>query len=164
MLRFAPVLAAVLLATAPAAQPVATPRPDGCTYDACALRVEPGLFSRDLLQGVDAVRVGRFGIIDSDLEDAVAGSEYAVEQAREYDRSRRLSLLSGVAGVALLALSAPDGPLSSEGAQTAAGFGALALGFASVRFQLSAERALSRAVWEYNRVLPTDVPEADVPE
>lgn len=149
----------LLVAAAPAvAQPVASP---ACTYDACALRVEPGLFTRDLLQGVDGVRVGHFGVIDSDLEEAVFGSAYAVEQAREYDRSHRLALLTGIAGAALFVLSVPDGVLRrgdglGDGIQAAAGIGGLVLGIASVRFQVQSERALSRAVWEYNRTLPTD--------
>ncbi|HEX8298131.1 MAG TPA: hypothetical protein VF594_03145, partial [Rubricoccaceae bacterium] len=110
----------ILVAAAPvAAQPVAEDSlVSGCTYDACALRIEPGWFSRDILQGVDGVRVGRFGLVGSDLEEAVTGSEYAVAQAREHDRSRRLSLLSGLAAGALLVLAAPEGPLGSEGAQT----------------------------------------------
>lgn len=159
MLRLAPAFVAVLLASASAAQPTAQPDttalPDGCSYDACALRVEPGWFSRDIVQGVDGVGVGRFGVIDSDLEEAVAGSDYAADQARAYDRSHRLALLSGIAGSALILLSATvavgDG---DEAVSSAASLGGIALGFASVRFQMSAEQALSRAVWEYNRTLP----------
>lgn len=164
MLRFLPALAAALVvvlpAVAPAAQPVATPRPAGCTYDACALRIEPGLFSRDILQGVDAVRVGRFGIIDSDLGEAVEGVEYAAEQARAYDSHHRTALLAAIAGSALFVLSAPYGPLDgSEAAQSAALIGGLGFGILSVRAQVQSEQALARAVWEYNRVLPTDAPE-----
>ena len=160
MLRFTPAIAAALVATASAAQPVATARPAGCTYDACALRIEPGLFSRDILQGVDAVRVGRFGIIESDLAEAVQGAEYAVEQAHAYDRSHRTALLAGIASAALVVLSVPEGLVGgSDAVHTAFLVGGLGLGFASARAEVNAQRALSRAVWEYNRVLPTDGPE-----
>ena len=157
---FVVLLAAGSSVTAPAAQPVAAPRPEGCTYDVCALRIEPGLLSRDILQGVDAVRVGRFGVIDSDLGEAVEGVEYAAEQARAYDRHHRTALLAAIAGTALVVLSAPYGPLDgSEAAQSAALIGGLGLGIVSINAQVQSERAISRAVWEYNRVLPTDAPE-----
>lgn len=168
MPRFLPALAAVLAlglsATAPAAQPVATPasaaRPAGCTYDACALRIEPGLFSRDILQGVNAARVGRFGIIDSDLGEAVEGAEYAVEQARVYDRHHRTALLAAIASTALIILSVPEGPIGgSDAVHTGLLIGGLGVGIVGLNAQVQSERAISRAVWEYNRVLPTGAPE-----
>ena len=38
------------------------------------------------------------------------------------------------------------------------------VGIVSINAQVQSERAISRAVWEYNRALPTDASGTDAPE
>lgn len=143
------------LAAAPlAAQPTPTPPIDGCSYDSCALRVEPGgFFTRPvLLRGVDGERVGRFGMRSPDLAALVAGSDSAVAHARAARphqlRGGVARLLGTIAGVAAFVIGRNDAnsdnvwPLSLA----AAGLGV----YAGYEGRL-AQREVARSVWWYNQ-------------
>ena len=152
------VLSAVLVAADLAAQGAApAPRPpiESCSYDGCALRVEPGraFFGAPvLLRGAAGERVGRFGLRGPDLAGIVAGSDSAVAHARAFRPHQRRAglagLLSTAAGVTALVLGLND---ANDDNVWPASIAAGALGaYAGYEARL-AQRELSRAVWWYNR-------------
>ncbi len=130
-----------------------------CTYDACALRIEPAfLGGLRIVRGAEGERVGRLGLFGSDLSEAVASSERAREYALEYERSRTAATLVTLGGVALYALAvigAESGPPSDSNALWIGALaGGVGLTFYGTHLNLGSERARSRAVWWYNRDLP----------
>lgn len=144
---------AAVFAVPAAAQPVAAP--GACTYDTCALRVEPGFFGRQIVRGADGEPAGRLGLLGSDLGDAVRSSERALEQARIYEGTRLPAVLAALGtGALILAASVARVGGDNEELATGALVGAAGLSALGVNLQLRSERALSRAVWEYNRDLP----------
>ena len=148
-------LLAVLAPLGASAQPVA---PEMCTYDLCALRVEPAFSGPRLVAGAGGTPAGQLGPFGSALSRAVASNERALEQARIYEQTRVPAFLAAL-GASLLVVAAtaaaPD-PLGDDSAalQTGALVGGVALGVVGVRLGLRSQRAASRAVWEYNRDLP----------
>ena len=140
---------------AQAATPAPQPPIEACSYDACALRVEPGraFFGAPvLLRGASAERIGRFGLRGPDLAGIVAGSDSAVAHARAFRPHQRRAgiagLLSTAAGVTALVLGLND---ANDGNVWPASAAAGALGaYAGYEARL-AQRELSRALWWYNR-------------
>ena len=148
--------ATLALATGGAAgaqEPVQLP----CSYDSCALRVEwRPLVGNELLRGASGARLARLGAFGPSLADLMIGADSAVRYAREFDARQERGAVAGVVGGALVygaGLRCVDEFTCSHaaGASFIAGLG-LAL-YGSVE-QLRAARALSRAVWWYNRELP----------
>lgn len=157
-LRLAPAALATALAAAPAARaqgvPARTgPATESCSYDACALRVEPGgFFSRPvLLRGVSAERVQRAGFRGFDLQGVVQGSDSAVRYARDYRASQTRASAAGLVGTALavtaLIISQSDDDTPVMPYSIGASVVGVYAGFEARR----ALGALSRALWWHNR-------------
>ena len=156
-------LAAALTAAALVGRPLAAQQSplQPCTYDACALRVEPRLFgSPRIVRGAAGVPVGSIGPLGADLEEIVQGADSAVRHARDYRRAQTRGLVATVGGAALFAVGlaqCDEDGLLFEGCSS--GAGALALGGLGATlygaFEYSrANRSLSRSLWWYNRALP----------
>ena len=128
--------------------------PAACSYDDCALRVEPEPFGSPLiLRGVDSVPVDRIGLFfGSDLSQAVSGDEAAYAYARRAERDRTGAVLLALGGGAAVIASGiyAYGDPDRASVATLLGGGLL---IASGAVQIGAARAQSRAVWEYNREL-----------
>jgi len=140
------VLVLALLPTAAAAQE------ESCTYDLCALRVEPGGFLSDgeLVRGAAGEHVADFGFFDSDLVLAVAGSDTAVAYARRYQNRTRWKVAFGLAAAGVAAVptwDSDDFEWENDWPWLVGGF---VLGAISDAFRDSADRALSRAIWWHN--------------
>ena len=127
-----------------------------CTYDECALRVDPGGIFRgpELLRGSGGRRVARFGRLGPDLPRIVAGADSAVAHARAFRPLQRRAgvagLLAGSAALTALALDIASDANDPAPFSIAAGVLGAYAGFEAKR----AARQLSRAVWWYNRALP----------
>jgi len=156
------VAAAALLAAAPPVHAQrAQPAFESCTYDTCALRVEPRsiLFGNPaVLRGADGRRVARFGVLGPDLERVVAGSDSAVAHARAFrPHARRAGIAGAVTGLATLAvavLSLTNEEGANDNAVFALGIGSAVVGaYAGIEARLAA-REIARSVWWYNRALP----------
>lgn len=153
---------AVLLALVAAplvarAQVSAARAPAACTYETCALRVEPRFFSAPLLlRGREGVEVGRLGGFGGGVDTLLAGPDSAAAHARRYVGQIRtantLSLLSAVAFVVVASRTNWFRDDASDG-DLAIGITGSVLGLASIPFHLHAEQNLSRAVWFYNAAL-----------
>jgi len=152
-------LALVSLAFAPLAANAqsASRAPSGCTYETCALRVEPRFFSvPKLLRGREGVEVGKLGGFGGGVDSLLAGPDSAAAHARHYVGAIRtansLSLLSAVAFVVVATRTDWFRDNASDG-DVAIGVTGTVLGLASIPFRLRAEQNLSRAVWFYNAAL-----------
>ena len=128
--------------------------PAGCTYETCALRVEPRFWGPSrLLRGREGVDVGKLGAFGGGVDSLLAGPDSAAAYARRYVRAARtsntLALLSAAAYVALLVHS--DNTRDDfDNTDIALGVTGLAFGIAAIPFNLRAGQSLSRAVWFYN--------------
>lgn len=139
-----------------------------CPYDTCALRIEPELFGAPrIVRGVDALPAGRIGVLfGDDLSRAVVDNEVAYGFARRSETARLPAAALAVAGTlatfyGLLYLQVDRsfeneyGELSDD--RAAGALAAVVIGggltIAGGALQVRANRAQSRAVWEYNRGL-----------
>ena len=149
-MRWLPLL--VLLASASAAaQPVAADA--ACTDADCALRIERGYFSTQIVRGpVEAPEpVGRLSLLGGTLADAVADSPTALELAEQANGDLRTGFLVALAGAALyVAAIVPETELS-DSARGAFAVGGFALSIGSGVLLTRGQRGQARAVWEYNR-------------
>jgi hypothetical protein len=150
-------LAALALAPLAADAQAAARSPSGCTYETCALRVEPRFFSAPLLlRGREGVVVGKLGGFGGGVDSLLAGPDSAAAHARRYVREVRtantLSLLSAVAFVVVATRTDWFRDNASDG-DVAIGVTGTVLALASIPFHLRAEQNLSRAVWFYNAAL-----------
>ncbi|HJR63610.1 MAG TPA: hypothetical protein VJ803_07890 [Gemmatimonadaceae bacterium] len=132
---------------------------DACSYDTCALRVERRFWGSDLVRGAAGERMSGLGFFGADLTGLVQRSDSAVHYARLYRRDQRVStvlaVVGGLATVIALAKADPfDADSDPGGAEWAVLVGGLGVVLASGHYQSSASRALSRAIWWYNRDLP----------
>ena len=128
--------------------------PSGCTYDTCALRVEPAILSAPrLLRGRAGLEVGSLGAFGGGVDTLLAGPEQTVLHTHRYVRQIRaanaLGLLSAVAFVVVASRTDWFRDDASDG-EVALGITGAALALVSIPFRVSAERNLSRAVWFYN--------------
>jgi hypothetical protein len=127
-----------------------------CTFDTCALRVDPGGVFRgpELLRGAEGRRVVRLGRLGPDLPRLVAGSDSAVAYARAFrppqQRAGVAGLLAGAAALTGVILDAASDANDPTPFSLAAGALGVYAGFEAKR----AARELSRAVWWYNRAIP----------
>lgn len=155
--RFA-IFALVALAALPcAARAQAARAAAGCTYETCALRVEPRFWGPPrLLRGRESVEVGKLGAFGGGVDSLLVGPDSAAASARRYVRAARtsntLALLGAAAYVALLVHS-DNTRKDFDNTDIALGVSGLAFGIASIPFHLRAEHNLSRAVWLYNAAL-----------
>jgi hypothetical protein len=125
-----------------------------CTYDRCALRVQPPTLNTPLMlvRGVDAEEVIRLGLLEPAVAPWVALSDSAVAHARVYDVMYDRGSLLNIAGT-VIAIGAPvllRGTMQKI-AFTGVGVGMSIYGGILVN---QANDALNRAVWWYNRELP----------
>jgi hypothetical protein len=146
------VTAASLLLHAAALQGQAAPR--RCTYDTCALRVQPPTLTAPqmLVRGVAGTEVVRLGLLEPEVAPFVTLSDSAVAHARVYDvlydRGSIISLTGTVISIAA--------PILLRGtmqkiAFTGAGVGLTVYGGALTN---RANDTLARSIWWYNRELP----------
>ena len=155
-MRLLTVLLAVAASAAPAlAQPVAPGR--ACTFDECAIRVEPSFFSGAvILQGPPGreARLGSVGLFGGGLADVVEGVPLALDHAEAAQRSTIGAAVTALGSVLVLSVVTSrlydDVPSGSDTALLAGGLG---LSIASGVLTLQAARRQSRAVWEYNRAV-----------
>jgi len=135
------------------AQSSAARAPVGCTYETCALRVEPRLFTPPrLLRGREGVEVGKLGAFGGGVDSLLAGPDSAATYARRYvtatRRANGLALLGVVAYV--VAIARDDNLFDTDPTTAAIALTGVGLSIASIPFALHAQRSLSRSVWFYN--------------
>jgi len=150
-----PLVAVVALAALPcSADAQAARTPVGCTYETCALRVEPRFWTPPrLLRGRHGVEVGKLGAFGGGVDTLLAGPDSAVAYTRRYVSAARTSnTLALVSAVAYVALIVHNDNFSDDwdSTDTALGVTGLAFGIAAIPFGLRAHQSLSRAVWFYN--------------
>jgi hypothetical protein len=150
---------AVLVAPSSAsAQAPAARTPVACTYETCALRIEPSFFAAPkLVRGRAGEEVGRLGPFGGGVDTLLAGPDSAAVYGRRYvmniKRSSTLGLIGGAAFIVALVRS--DNGRDADATTTAFALAGTGFAIASIPFALRASRSLSRAVWFYNSVLPT---------
>ncbi|WP_420457403.1 hypothetical protein [Rubrivirga sp.] len=140
-----------LLVSAPAvAQPVADA---ACSYADCALRIERGYFSTQIVRGsVEAPEtVSRLSLFGGTLADAVAGSPLALDHAEQSRADLRGGFLMGLAGVALYVAAIVPNDELSDGVRTGFLTSGIGLSIGSGVLLARGQRGQARAVWEYNR-------------
>lgn len=124
-----------------------------CTYDTCALRMESGVFSERIREGVNGP-THRLGYSGASLVRLVA----SVPTARvEAERGRRQRIRGGLAmtvgglvlGQVLASTSSPDASTTARHWITAVGSTAAGI-YGGVQLSRSGQ-SFSRAVWLYNR-------------
>lgn len=132
-----------------------------CSYDACALRVEPrGFFSETtVVRGTEGTVVATQDR-NGDLERLFQASDSAAVHYASFAVSDRhadwLSGLSGGLALASLVVVASEGDWDEwNGWPLGLDIGAFVVGIAAVFPRRNADRAFSRAVWWYNRDLAT---------
>ena len=154
-MRLAVVLLVAAAGAAPAlAQPVAPS--SACTYAACAIRVEPSLFSSgSILKGPPGqeVEVGSLGLFGGGLADVVEGVPPALDHAQAARRSTVGAAVTAIAGTVLLSVAVSQSFDEASAENTALFVGGFGLSLASGVLTLRAQRRQSRAVWEYNRAV-----------
>lgn len=148
--RLSPVaLFLAMLAFAP--QPAFAQAP--CTYDTCALRIQPPTLTTPLMlvRGAEGEEVIRLGLLEPEVAPFVALSDSAVAYARIYDVQYDRGYIINMAGT-VIAIGAPillQGTMQKL-AFTGAGVG---LSFYGGVLMNRANDALNRALWWYNREL-----------
>ena len=151
----------LLLTSAPVAVSQPVPAAPVCTYDTCALRIEPGFFGRSIVRGpVEASEsIGRVGLFGSDLSSIVEPVPRAFDHARSADRSRRLGLVALAGAVAASIYAAPSEDRSQDDSRVIVGsLVSLGLPVTAGVLGVRAERPQARAVWEYNRSMAPPAP------
>ena len=132
--------------------------PADCTYETCALRVEPGgwFSSAKLVRGAGAIEIGGRGPSPT-LEALLAGNDSAmahyedlVVADRRADRSTIVAVM--LSGASLAVYVVGDREWNGWSAGLMAGYFGIAIPTAIVRNRAS--RSLSRALWWYNGSLP----------
>lgn len=141
----------VLLTASASAQPVAVD--SSCSFTACALRIESGVFSSHVVRGPIGAEqtVSRLGFFGGGVADAVADSPAALAYAERSQAHYRNGLLMSLAASVLYVVAlTPDGSVS-DGVRIGATLTALGLGVGSGLVLSDAHRSRERAIWEYNR-------------
>lgn len=151
-IRLAALIALAIVPLAANAQPSASRAPAGCTYETCALRVEPRFWTPSvLLRGREGTEIGRLGAFGGGVDSLLAGPDSAATYARRYVKAARtsstLALLGTAAVVAMFIHWDEDDPDATD---VALGLTGLGLGIAAIPFNLHAGHSLSRSVWFYN--------------
>jgi hypothetical protein len=124
-------------------------------YDQHALRIDSGLNGLRITRGVSDSVVLTVGIVKPvDIAGLVAGSPKAVEQARVFESNYRQGIWTAALGFviwpAIFAINhiGPDQPVSLPVTVTAIAL----VSYGAIRID-SAKRALSSAIWWFNRDL-----------
>jgi hypothetical protein len=147
-----------LVAPAPAsAQAGAARAPVGCTYETCALRIEPSYFGAPkLLRGRAGEQVGALGMFGGGVDTLLAGPDSAAAYARRYVSNVRTASTFGLLGTLAFVVAAvrSDGFRDTDDTDAAIALTGAGLAIVSIPFTVRAARSLSRAVWYYNSALP----------
>jgi hypothetical protein len=141
-----------------AAQVGAARASSACTYDRCALRVEPAFFSAPkLLRGRAGEEVGALGMFGNGVDSLLAGPDSAAAYTRRYVSNIRPASTFGLLGTAAFIVAAirSDGFRDTDNTDAAIALTGAGLAIVAIPFSVRAGRSLSRAVWFYNSVLPT---------
>ena len=148
-------LALAFLSAAAAAQdaPVADASSEDCTYEICALRVEPGFFGVHIVQGRDGLRVSTSGFLGPNIADVVASSPEALAHAERAESARTGSVFAALGASVLLAVAATPEEIS-DGVRLGTLIGGFGLAFYGTSLTLKSQREMSRAIWEYNAQIP----------
>lgn len=138
----------ILLVSRPLEAQVVEPR---CSYEECALRVEPGLWGLKIVRGVDAEPVARLMLFGSKpgLTQILSGDQ-ALTYAHRYQRRSTLATALFFASAASFLASGLTEESWSKDAQTALVVGGGVLGVSAIVSMTDAHRALSRALWWHN--------------
>lgn len=151
------VLAALIAPATTSAQAGAVRAPSGCTYDTCALRVEPAFFSAPkVVRGRAGEEVGRLGMFGGGVEPLLAGPDSASAYARRYVSNIRSASTFGLLGTVAFVVASirSDGFRDTDDTDAAIALTGAGLAIVSIPFSVRASRSLSRAVWWYNSALP----------
>lgn len=130
-----------------------------CTYDECALRLEPAWFGEALVRGQSGAKVGLVGGFGGPRLGHIAQqSDSARLYLRAYDRdytpgALTATLGAGAATVAWLAAAANEGTHERRN-WTIIALASTWVTWHGARRVERAHRALSRGIWWYNRDLP----------
>lgn len=119
-----------------------------CTYDTCALRLEPW---GQIVRGREGIPVARLGLMGPDLVPLVQGSPEAVRYAHQFNRAYGRSQVAMLGAAGLLVVGRL--PQVSVGVSVGASLVGLGLSIYSIPLGPRWQRGLSRAMWEYNRTL-----------
>ena len=152
-------LASLVAPISMSAQVGAVRAPTGCTYESCAVRIEPGGFfsGPKLLRGRAGERIGSLGMFGGGVDSLLAGPDSAAAYARRYVSNIRPASTLGLLGTLafIVASVRSDGYRDTDGTTTAIALTGAGLAIVAAPFAMRASRSLSRAVWYYNSVLPT---------
>lgn len=156
------VVAGCLALMTPSASPHAqTPPPAQCTYDSCGLRLEPGFFGAKIVRGIQGETAAKVGLFNSKIERIVQGSDSATRFVRSFRAQHTTAATLGIIAGAVALVSVfqwepwDDGTGNGDNDLATAGvIASSALGLVGAAVEVSAQRALSRAIWWYNRDLP----------
>jgi hypothetical protein len=130
--------------------------PETCAYDACALRIHYSPAGAALVRGVDQVVVNGLGLWASDMGRVFAGNRLSQDLADGYRMRHNAGTVLSVAGGIMFfgGLLASDGNISIDlDTKSLVTLGGLALTVVGTRVSVSGDDHLSRAIWEYNRLL-----------
>jgi hypothetical protein len=150
----AALLVPALLAAAP--HGLSAQIPSDCTYDQCALRIHYSPAGAALVRGVDQVVVNGLGLWANDLSRVFAGDRRSQSLADGYRVRHNTGTVLSVAGGIMFfgGLLASDGNISIDlDTKSLITIGGLALTVVGTRVSVSGDDHLSRAIWEYNRLL-----------
>jgi hypothetical protein len=137
----------------------ATGYPAGCTYQTCALRLEPSFLTGErVVRGASGEAVGgRAGMFGRGVHPLLTGPDSAARYARDYVRATDWANILGIPGAVALTYGLIQSRNGGEGARDAAAVTAVvgaAFVVASIPFAFNARRSLSRSIWWYNAGLP----------
>ena len=145
-------LAALILVVAARSSLLAQTDPS-CTYDACAVRIEHGVFfsGQQLVRGVAGARVTTISPFSTSVARALAGDDSAAVYARtfqeKYTWGSSMALAGSVIGTVPIVLRGDDYS-DVDIAFTITGYGIALVGGWMIT---SGWRDLNRAVWWFNR-------------
>lgn len=125
------------------------------TYDEAALRLESGFSGLRIVRGVsDSVLLAIGFVRRADVAGLLAPSPNAVEQAKVFEGNYRQGVWTGVLGVAVWAAAFGIGHIgTNQPVPLGVTFTTFALvTYGAMRVE-TAKRALSKAIWWYNRDL-----------
>lgn len=124
-----------------------------CTWDTCALRLEPGLFGDRLTRGVEAEEVAGVSFFPPELPLFEERSSVAASQYREF-RSKQISgTAMMLVGTAVIVGGAVASNKGEDGLAAGLHVGGGVLNLIGILRISAGRKDLSRAIWSYNRTL-----------
>lgn len=126
-----------------------------CPYDRCALRVQPRVWSTQIVQGASGVMVGE---VDSRLDLFAAANDSARRHYEAFRTSSRNARAARRVGLGAYLCAGVLFAASRNKVARGFGVGFLVVGYAaahgSVYAQAAAASELDQAIWFYNSALP----------